>query len=78
MNKITKQRGPWLLRSEVRDGGRPRPIVIEVDPDELTLRQKGRRRRYRLPWEAVYVMAVRAEVERVRKEKVLKRKAVNP
>lgn len=73
MNRITKQRGPWLTGAEVRDAG-VRPIVIKIDPYELQIKQKGRRAFYAVPFAAIYAFAVRAAVEQRRREKKAKSK----
>lgn len=75
MRRIEKQCPAWELRAEVRDAGQDRPIVIQIDGDEVRLRQKGRRRAYSIPWQAVYTLAARAEADRIRREKAEKRKA---
>lgn len=69
MRRIAKDCPPWEVRAEVRDGGATRPLVIEVGPCELRIRQKGRRKAYPLPWAAIYVMAAKAEAERLAKER---------
>ena len=59
----------------VRDGGRLRPIIVELvagDPS-LYLRQKGTRRHYALPYEVAYHLAVKLEVDRRRLEKKTKK-----
>lgn len=82
MHRINKQRGPWELRAEVRDAGKILPIVIKIDPDELHLRQKGRKTAYSIPWGAVYTLAARAEADRKRREKIAAKKSkgrkINP
>lgn len=59
----------------VRDGGRLRPIILELKPGDpcMYLRQKGTRRRYALPYESAYMQAVWLEVDRVKREKKARR-----
>jgi len=60
----------------IREQGQNRPIVVILTPPGLIgLRAKGRRRVYTLPLETVYVMAVRAHVLRLAREKQAARRA---
>jgi len=56
--------------TSIRDGGRVLPVVIEIHPGYMTLRQKGCRRRYSLTYDAAYRYAVRLQVEFERRERV--------
>ena len=57
-----------------RDGGSPRPIVIELHPSGALVRLKGRRTAYGLSYEAIYDAAVRAAVRAARAEKQQKKR----
>jgi hypothetical protein len=67
INRILKRETP----ATVRDAGRLRSIIVELQPQDpcLYLRQKGTRRRYALPYEAAYLYAVRLAVDSARREK---------
>lgn len=57
----------------IREGGKVRQIVVELTPPHLIVfRAMGCKRRYALPVEACYVMAVRALVlaEKTEKQKI--------
>lgn len=69
MRRIEKPCPPWEVSATIRDGGSPRPIVVRITPYEIEVRQKGRRRSYSLPWQAVYMAAVRAAVEEARQNR---------
>lgn len=56
--------------SEVRDGRRYRPIVIEAEPEYAVVRLKGTRQRLTVTWEAVYHCAAKLEAVRLRAEKL--------
>jgi len=61
--------------ASIRDGGKLLPIIIEIFPGYLTLRQKGRRRRLTLDYGAAYMVAARALADDRRREKMQARKA---
>lgn len=61
MREITKACPWWQVLATVRDAGQVRPLLIQVDPCGLELRQKGRRRGYSLPWGAIYELAAVAQ-----------------
>ena len=71
MTKLQHEKPPWEVCATVRDSGDVRAIVVQVTPDEVKVRQKGRRRGYSLPWEAVYFLAVESYVRR--RERVARR-----
>jgi len=56
--------------SELRDGRRYRPIVIEAEPEYAVVRLKGTRQRLAVTWEAVAHLAYKIEAARVRAEKL--------
>jgi len=62
MTKLKKDKPPWEVSAMVYDAGSNRPIVVQITPCELIVRQKGRRRGYSLPWAACYDAAVRGFV----------------
>jgi len=55
--------------TSIRDGGKPRVIIIEIHPTYMALRQKGCRRKYTLTYDVAYRYAVRLQVESERREK---------
>lgn len=67
INRILKRETP----ASVRDAGRLRAVIVELQPQDpcLYLRQKGTRRRYALPYEAAYLYAVKLAVENSRRLK---------
>lgn len=59
----------------VRDGGKPRPLVVELHAGYMTLKPKGCRRKYSLTYHSAYMLAVRQAVEEARAEKLKNKKA---
>ena len=57
-----------------RDGGKVRPIVVELHAGFMRLKPKGCRRAYSVTYQSVYLMAVRQAVEEARREKKAARK----
>jgi hypothetical protein len=55
--------------SELRDGRRYRPIVIEAEPEFAVVRLKGTRQRLTVTWEAIAHLAYKMEAAKVRSEK---------
>ncbi len=54
----------------VREAGKPRQVVVILKPPNIiAFRAKGCRKEYTLTTEVCYVMAVRAAVERERRDK---------
>lgn len=49
--------------------GQRRPIMIELTPYTVRLREKGRRKWFETSWEAVFWQAVKKYAEEVRREK---------
>lgn len=60
----------------IRDGPHTAPLIIELHPGYMLLRQKGHRRKYALDYRSAYLQAVRIEAEAQRKEKLARRKRV--
>lgn len=56
-----------------RDGGKVRPLVVELRAGYMLLRAKGTRRGYSLTYHSAYMLAVRQAVEEQRREKKAKR-----
>jgi hypothetical protein len=84
MTAITKKRGFWQTRSLYLDGGGGyRSIVVAVNPEHLSIRLKGRRASYDIPWGKLYLLGAKMEaagklMEKARKakeKKALRRKA---
>lgn len=53
----------------VRDQGRTRPLVVEIQQHGMLLRLKGHRRRYLLPYGVAWDRAVKLAVEQDRRER---------
>lgn len=49
-----------------RDGGKLRPLVIELHSGYLTLKPKGCRRGVEVDYHAVYMMGIRQRAEQIR------------
>jgi len=59
----------------VREGGKMRAIIITIRPPNIIgFRAKGCHKEYQLTTEACYIMAVRAQVLDLQKQKKLKRR----
>jgi hypothetical protein len=56
--------------TSIRDGGKLLPIIVELHPGYLVLRQKGRRRGLVLDYSSAYVMAAQALADERRRAKV--------
>ena len=52
-----------------RERGKLRQVVIEANPLTATIRLKGTRTKFDLPWSAFYALAAKAAAEQVRREK---------
>lgn len=50
-------------------------MVIRVEPECVAVKAKGLRRWYRLPWKKIWVLAVMAEADSIRRAKADARKA---
>ena len=59
--------------ASIRDAGRLLPIIVEIHPTYMLLRQKGCRRKYLLSYQTAYLQAVRQAVEQERREAKAKR-----
>lgn len=57
------------LRFEVGSAVRGRPLIVEATPYLAVIREKGRRRRYEIPWDAIYWLAIKGAADRARAEK---------
>lgn len=53
---------------------RGRPLVIELDSHSLTIREKGKRKGYEVPYEAIYTLGAKKAAEQQRAEKKAARK----
>lgn len=62
--RVLQRKLQFELPVEVRDAGAWKPLVVELNPQYIELRQKGRRCSYRIDWESVYFLAVRASLHR--------------
>lgn len=49
-----------------RDGGKPRPLVVELHAGYMTLKPKGCRRKYSLTYYSAYMLAVKQAAEEIR------------
>lgn len=70
--KVTVQRE---TAASIREAGKVAPIVIELHPGFMTLRQKGRRHRYVLDYTAAYITAARIQADEIRRERAAERAA---
>lgn len=59
----------------VRDGGRPRPVVVTIHAEYLELRLLGTRRAETMSLEGLYQTAIKGRVFRERMDKAKERKA---
>lgn len=48
---------------------RHRPLVVELHPSTVTVRELGRRRGYEIPWGSVYMLGAQQSAARARAEK---------
>lgn len=62
------------LQFETSDTFQHHAVVVEVDPFFATVRLKGKRTRFQIPWGAVYTAAAKLEAARIRAEKLTKRR----
>jgi hypothetical protein len=69
-NLVTRKTKLIFTSADVmREQGKFREVVIEAHPLHATLRLKGLRTGYDIPWSSIWSMAVRADVEKKRAEK---------
>jgi len=61
--------------ASVRDGGRARPLLVELHPRHIELRRKGTRRRLLVAYEAVYDLASKMLARAAAAERLELRKA---
>lgn len=54
-------------------GHHPPPLVVELKPEGVYLREKGRRTGYLVPYGVAYITGARLEADRIRREKLAKR-----
>lgn len=71
---VSRPKPPWQTLAMTRHKSHMASLVIRVEPECIAARPKGTRTWFRLPWGIVYQMAVRAEVEAMRRAKAAKRK----
>lgn len=65
--------------STVYEQGKHRPVIVSLEPPGLiTFRLKGTRRTYRLTVDGCYLLAVKAHLEGLRREKRKKTKRTGP
>lgn len=71
MTTLQSKRTKTILETSdvIREAGEYRAVVIEAHPLHMTVRLKGLRHSYDISYGAVWSMAVKAEAERVRREK---------
>lgn len=76
MTNLRERRTKCILESDdaVREAGQYRNVIIECHPTHMTVKLKRMRKSYDIPYSAVWSMAVKADIERVRKEKLKARK----
>lgn len=74
MTKLKRDKPAWETLGTAWDRGSRRPIVIRIQPEGVTISQKGRRMKYHLSWSAVYLAAVESHVNRrARVTRILKK-----
>lgn len=71
MTKIKERKTKLAIETAdtIYEQGAHRPVLVEAHPLHATVRLKGTRSSYDISWSAVWSMAVKAEAERVRREK---------
>ena len=67
--KERKTRLIFTSADTIFETGQHREVVVEAHPLHATLRLKGLRRGFDVPWSAIWGMAVKAQVDRERAEK---------
>jgi hypothetical protein len=75
MTALTSRKTKLVIETSdtIREQGKYRPVLVEAHPLHATVRLKGMRSSYDIPWSAIWSMAVKAEAERVRRDKKGKR-----
>jgi len=64
-----------LVQPASRHAARPAaPLVVELRPEGLWLREKGRQKGYLLPYGVAYIVGARLEADRLVREKKAARK----
>ena len=58
-----------IVRAETGALYRGRPLMIELRPYSVYIREKGRRSGYEAPWEAIYEMAAKLRARQTAAEK---------
>lgn len=71
MTAISKRK--TIIRAETSCQIRRRPLMIELTPLTVILREKGRRARFEVSWESVYILAAQIAADRVRAERKARR-----
>lgn len=81
MKKLTERKSRLIFEtsSQIRSVGKLRGIVIEPTPYAAIVRLSGTRQRTIVPWDAIYWLGVKLEVNRLRShnaaEKMAKKEA---
>lgn len=63
------------VRRETLSTHRGKPLVVELRSTYLTVRQKGKRRRYTVTYDAIYSLGAKLMAEEFRREKNAAKKA---
>lgn len=76
MTKLSyrKSEGPQSVKRELVSAHRGRPIIIEVQPEILVFRLKGKRMRYRINAVTAFEWAVWLEADAMKKKRKQERK----
>ena len=56
---------------------RKRPLMVELRPYTVVIREKGRRAGYEVSWESVYLLGAAKAADARRADRLLRRKAGN-
>lgn len=60
--------------SSVRQGGKTRPLVVEIHPTFITVRPKGTRKSYAVTMDQLFTLGARNAAEQIRRDRLQARK----
>ena len=72
MSKVSQRKRKAIFETDGTIRGRP--LILEVTPRLAIIREKGRRARCEISWEGIFWLAVKARVDRDRREKIMNRR----
>ncbi len=70
MSKLSARETRLTLETSATFRGRQ--IIAQIHPLTVTVREKGRRMRYEVSWEGIFVLAAKLAAERLRQERKAK------